>query len=213
MQTGSSTPMNRRFRLGLLPRIIIAIISGIALGYVVPDFVICIFNTFNGLFDQLLKFLIPLIILGLVTPAIADVGRNAGRMLYITALIAYVATILAGFMAYGCSVTLFPSLIDASLASSLQEAGKGIAPIFTIKIPPIMEVMTALVFSFMAGLGIASSKSTALKNGFNEFKEIITKAISNVIIPLLPIFIFGLFLDMSASRKVSCSQHSSRSSA
>ncbi len=203
MQTRSPKPKKGLFRLGLLPRIIIAIISGIALGYVVPDFIICAFNTFNGIFDQLLKFLIPLIILGLVTPAIADVGKNAGRMLYITAFIAYGATILAGFMAYGCSVTLFPSLINDSLTSSLQEAGKGIAPIFTIKIPPIMEVMTALVFSFLAGLGIATSNSTALKQGFNEFKEIITKAISNVIIPLLPIFIFGLFLDMSASRKVS----------
>ena len=203
METNSSNPSKRVFRLGLLPRIIIAIISGICLGHIVPDFIICGFNTFNGLFDQLLKFLIPLIILGLVTPAIADIGKNAGRMLYITAFISYVATILAGFMAYGCSITLFPPLIDNSLTASLQDTGGGIAPIFTIKIPPVMEVMTALVFSFMAGLGIATSKSTALKRGFNEFKEIITKAISNVIIPLLPIFIFGLFLDMTASRKVS----------
>lgn len=202
MEATSQKTEKKSFRLGLLPRIIIAILLGIGLGQFMPDFIVCGFNTFNGLFDQLLKFLIPLIILGLVTPAIADVGQNAGRMLYLTALIAYGATVFAGFLAYGCSVTFFPSLISHSLTCQLQDTGADFPPVFTIQIPPIMEVMTALIFSFMAGLGIAASNAQALKRGFDEFKEIITRTISKVIIPLLPIFIFGLFLDMTAAGRV-----------
>lgn len=87
-------------RIGLLTRILIAIALGIGLGLVSPDLPVRIFVTFNGLFSQFLGFLIPLIIVGLVTPAIADIGRGAGRMLLLTVVLAYSATLLSGFMSY-----------------------------------------------------------------------------------------------------------------
>lgn len=189
-------------RLPLLLRILIAIILGIALGFVMPDMGVRIFNTFNSVFAQLLNFLIPLIIVGLVTSAIADVGRGAGKMLAITAGTAYLATILSGLFSYGCSVSLFPSIIETGSAQVLSSEGDKFPAFFTIEIPAVMGVMSALVSSFLLGLGIAAFGAKVLKQGFDEFKDIVTLAISKVIIPLLPFYIFGLFLDMTASGSV-----------
>lgn len=189
-------------RLPLLLRILIAIVLGIALGFVMPDIGVRIFNTFNSAFAQLLNFLIPLIIVGLVTSAIADVGRGAGKMLAITAGTAYLATVLSGLFSYGCSVSLFPSLIETGSGQVLSSEGDKFPAFFTIEIPAVMGVMSALVSSFLLGLGIAAFGAKVLKQGFDEFKDIVTLAISKVIIPLLPFYIFGLFLDMTASGSV-----------
>ena len=189
-------------RLPLLLRILIAIALGIALGFVMPEVGVRVFNTFNSVFAQLLNFLIPLIIVGLVTSAIADVGRGAGKMLAITAGTAYLATVLSGLFSYGCSVSLFPSLIETGTSQLLSSEGDKFPAFFTIEIPAVMSVMSALVSSFLLGLGIAAFGAKVLKQGFDEFKDIVTLAISKVIIPLLPFYIFGLFLDMTASGSV-----------
>ena len=83
----------KKIHIGLLPRIIIAILLGIAVGHFFPAPLVRIFVTFNGIFSEFLNFSIPLIILGLVTVAIADIGKGAGKMLLVTALIAYGATL------------------------------------------------------------------------------------------------------------------------
>ncbi len=189
-------------RIPLLLRILIAIALGIALGFVMPEVGVRVFNTFNSVFAQLLNFLIPLIIVGLVTSAIADVGRGAGKMLAITAGTAYLATVLSGLFSYGCSVSLFPSLIETGTTQLLSSEGDKFPAFFTIEIPAVMSVMSALVSSFLLGLGIAAFGAKVLKQGFDEFKDIVTLAISKVIIPLLPFYIFGLFLDMTASGSV-----------
>ncbi len=186
----------------LLVRIIIAIAAGTLIGLVAPMVLVRIMNTFCSVFSQLLGFMIPLIIVGLVTPAIARVGKGAGRMLGITALLAYTFTVLSGLFAYGFSTALFPWMVDASAVSALQTEGQEFTPYFTIKIAPLMEVMTALVASFMLGLGIAAFEARQLQGIFEEFEQIVTRTISKVIIPLLPPFIFGLFMDMAASGKV-----------
>lgn len=189
-------------RIPLLLRILIAIALGIALGFVMPEVGVRVFNTFNSVFAQLLNFLIPLIIVGLVTSAIADVGRGAGKMLAITAGTAYLATVLSGLFSYGCSVSLFPRLIETGTSQLLSSEGDKFPAFFTIEIPAVMGVMSALVSSFLLGLGIAAFGAKVLKQGFDEFKDIVTLAISKVIIPLLPFYIFGLFLDMTASGSV-----------
>jgi len=189
-------------KVPLLVRIIVAITAGASLGLVAPDVAVRVMNTFCGVFSQLLGFIIPLIIVGLVTPAIARVGQGAGKMLGLTALVAYALTVMSGMFAYGFSTTLFPSMIDMASMSALENKGTEFAPYFTIKIPPLMEVMSALVASFMLGLGIAAFNADNLRHLFGEFEQIVTSTISKIIVPLLPPFIFGLFLDMSASGKV-----------
>lgn len=188
--------------LPLVVKVLIAIVFGVAVGHFVPSWVIRATNTFTGLFDQLLKFFIPLIIVGLVTPAIADVGQKAGKMLLVTVVLAYVFTVFSGLFAYLFSIQLFPFVLNTSSLGALEAAGKEFTPYFTIAIPPLMDVMTALVLSFLLGLGIAFSNAEKLKAGFGELKAIIVRSIEKVIIPLLPFYIFGLFLDMTAAGKV-----------
>ena len=190
--------MEKKRRIGLLPRVIIAILLGIALGYFLPAPAVRVFLTFNGIFSQILGFMIPLIIIGLVTPAIAGIGKGAGKMLLATVVIAYVDTIVAGSLSYGTGSWLFPSMI-ASTGGSMPHIDKAteLAPYFTISIPAMVDVMSGLVFSFIVGLGIAYGGLRTLENVFNEFKHIIEKVIEKAIIPLLPYYIFGVFLNMT----------------
>ena len=192
-------------RFPLLLKIVVAIVLGVLLGHVMPDFGVRLTNTFCGLFDQLLRFLIPLIIVGLVTPAIAEVGNRAGKMLLVTVGMAYVFTVFSGLFAYVFSTTLFPFALPSMGAAMFEfqsSVANEYAPFFTIAVPPLMDVMTALVLSFMLGLGIAVTKAPALKRGFFEFKDIVTKTIVRVIIPLLPVYVFGVFLNMAAVGQV-----------
>ena len=197
-----SVEMKQRRRLGLLPKVLIAIVLGIVLGLMMPGWFIRIFLTFNGIFSQLLGFLIPLIILGLVTAAIGDIGRNAGKMLLVTVAIAYIDTALAATLGYGVGEALFPTLVSKAGPADIAEAGAGLEPYFTITIPSMMDVMTALVFAFVFGLCIAHLELPTLKGFFTEFRSAIAKTIEKLIIPLLPLYIFGIFLDMTSSGKV-----------
>ena len=192
----------KKFRLGLLPSILIAIVLGIALGRILPLDAVRFFATFNALFSSFLQFLIPLIIIGLVTPAISDIGRGAGRLLLVTALLAYADTVFAGLLSYGTSVTFFPRLIGAGGGAEALSEAAAIEPFFTLQIPPMVDVMSALVFSFTLGLGMAFFGSASLKTLFSEFKEIVVKTIEVVILPLLPVYIFGIFLGMTHTGQV-----------
>jgi len=191
----------KNMKFGLLPRIAVAIVLGIALGAFMPTPVVRGVNTFVAAFDQFIKFMVPLIILGLVAPAIAETGRGAGRMLLITVAIAYGSTLFAGFLGYFVSIASFPPLVPAGAADAVREAAFEFRPYVIIKIPAILDVMSALVFSFILGLGMIVAESDVLKRAFLEFRTVITKTISVAIVPLLPFFIFGIFLDMTAVGK------------
>ena len=187
---------------GLLAQIIIAIVLGIGAGIISPALPVRIFVTFNGLFSEFLAFIIPLIIVGLVAPAIADIGKGAGKMLAVTALLAYVATLFSGFTSYAVGETFFPKLITRDIPLSEISEAKGVVPFFTIDIPEPLNVMTALVMAFTLGLGMANLNTSYLKNVFIDFRDIIVKTIQKVILPLLPIYIFGIFFNMTHSGQV-----------
>ena len=189
-------------RPGLLTQIIIAIVLGIGAGIISPALPVRIFVTFNGLFSEFLAFIIPLIIVELVAPAIADIGKGAGKMLAVTALLAYGATLFSGFTSYAVGETFFPMLITRDIPLSEISEANGVVPFFTIDIPEPLNVMTALVMAFTLGLGMANLNTSYLKNAFVDFKDIIVKTIQKVILPLLPIYIFGIFFNMTHSGQV-----------
>ena len=194
--------MLKSFFSGLLPKIIVAILLGIGLGYVAPELVVRIFATFNSLFSNFLGFCIPLIIVGLIVSGIADLGNSAGKLLAWTLGLAYTSTLFSGFLTFFTGQAIFPMIIDSSSGSMLGSAkaiSVSLPPYFTIAMPPLFDVMSALVIAFMVGIGIAGIKGKYLQNTFAEFKEIIEKVIASVIIPMLPIYIFGIFLNMSYS--------------
>ena len=187
----------KTFKIGLLPKIIIAIVCGVVFGMFLPGEVVRVFLTFNGIFSQFLGFLIPLLILGLVAPAISDIGQGAGKMLIATTALAYFATVTSGLLSYAVSELTFPSLIDTQTTAASLATTEAMAPFFTVEIPAPMNVMTALVLAFTLGLTPATMQSVALKNVMKDFMQVIIKTINVAIIPLLPIYIFGIFLNMA----------------
>ena len=193
----------KKLKFGLLPRIIIAIILGIVAGYVFPDWLGRIFVTFNATFSQFLSFCIPLILIGFVTMAIGEIGSKSGKMLLFTAVLAYVATFLSASLSYFTGLLTFPSLLSDTAIRQAAVADNSLVPYFVINMPPVVDVMSALVLSFVLGLGIScQSEDSSLRRGFGELREIIVKVIGCVIIPLLPIYIFGIFMNMTISGQV-----------
>lgn len=187
----------KKLKIGLLGKILIAIALGVCFGLFFPSWAVRIFLTFNGVFSQFLGFAIPLIIVGLVTTAIGDIGKGAGKMLLVTVLIAYGSTVFAGLVSYLTGASLFPSMIVSGASMTEITSAEELLPFFTVTIPPLMNVMTALVLAFTLGLGIAALESAHLKNVAKDFEQIVVKTIKVAIIPLLPLYIFGIFLNMT----------------
>ena len=195
----------KKKKLGLLPKLLIAIVLGLIVGFACQKFgeagklIIQIGATYNDIFGNFLNFCIPLIIIGFVVPGIADLGSGAGKTLAATTGVAYLSTIIAGSLAYIVDVTIFPSLVHADMfMTNAQNAEEtALSGLFTIEMPPIMGVMEALLISFILGLGLTFIKDDTLKVAIKDFSEIVTKLVGGVIIPLLPIHVYGIFAKLT----------------
>lgn len=187
----------------LLIKIVVAIILGIVIGSFVPEIAIKVFATFNDLFGSFLGFIIPLIIIGFIVPGIGQLGRGAGKLLGLTALIAYFSTIIAGIVAFFVAKGVFPTILKNQSMTNLDDPSKGlVGGLLDFVIAPPIEVLTALVLAFVVGLGIAATRADTLLNLSIEFRKIIELVINKVIIPLLPFHIFGIFANMTYAGQV-----------
>ena len=189
-------------KIGLLPKLFIAIAIGIVIGWFSPDWVIRSTNCFRDLFGQFIRFFVPFIIVGLVTPAIADTGKSAGKMLLMTMGIAYASTLFAGYFAYGVSCGVFPSIMSPGALCDAA-AVKTFPAFFSLKIPPLMDVTTALATSFMLGLGIVAVKAEVLVRAASELREVVTLTIAKAFVPFLPAYVLTVMADLTASGKLS----------
>ncbi|NLJ79218.1 MAG: dicarboxylate/amino acid:cation symporter [Tissierellia bacterium] len=190
--------------LGLLPKLIIAIVVGIIIGSFGTSWMVRVLATFNDLFGNFLGFAIPLIIIGFVAPGIGNLGREAGKLLGITAGIAYGSTIFSGTLAYFTSSIVLPTFLQVGAlsvdAANPEEAL--LSPYFQVEMPEVFGVMTALLIAFTIGLGIAAIEGDTIRKVISEFQAIIEKLISNIIIPLLPYHILGIFANMTFAGQV-----------
>lgn len=196
--------MEKIKKIGLLPRLIIAIILGILMGQFLPRIFTELAATFNGLFGNFLEFVIPLIIVGFVAPGIGDLGLGAGKLLGITAAIAYGSSVFSGILTYFTSSLVFPRFLEAgSLVTDAADPSESLLePLFVVEMPPIFGVMTALLIAFILGLGIAAIKGDMLKKAVGEFQNIIELVIGKIVIPLLPLHILGIFANMTYAGQV-----------
>ena len=191
-------------KLGLLPKLILGLIAGIIIGKIGFVPLLRIMMTFNGLFGNFLQFVIPLIILGFVAPGIGDLGKKAGKLLAVTTVLAYGSTIVSGSLAFFTNSILLRKILSAGAAlaeGSHPEAGL-LTGYLTVDMPPIMGVMTALLMAFIIGIGIAVVEGTTLKNFMNEIQTIVEKIITNIIIPFLPLYIAGIFANMTYAGEI-----------
>ena len=188
---------------GILIWVLVAIVLALVLGsvtigdsHIMPSALGDVFVTFSTIFGQFLSFSIPLIIIGLVTPAIADLGKGAGHWLGLTAALAYASTMFAGFLTYGVCAYFFPKVLVGQL-TQVETPKEVLKTYFTIEMPPVVGVMTALLLSFVIGIGLSLVPRGVLRKGFIEFRATITRLIENIIVPLLPLHIFGIFLNLT----------------
>lgn len=189
----------KSFKIPLLARVVLAIFFGIVCGLFFPEWATRIFTTINSIFSNFLGFIIPLLILGLVAPGIADLGRTAGKLLLLTIGIAYSFTVFSGLFTYFTCDAILPSLLSSDGGNFVTSSASIFAPYFSIEIPPLMGVMTALIAAFTLGLGMSVIKGERIKGFMDEFRDIITLVIAKAIIPFLLLYIFGIFLSMSGS--------------
>ena len=197
----------KKIKISLFGRILIAIACGVALGFLCVHAgaagTVCvrILKTFNVLFAQVLKFIVPLLILGLVTPAIADAGKGAGKLLLTVMVLSYVSTCAASLFAYFAAGNLLPLYIAKGSVAAAKE-GLKILPYVEIKIPPLCDVLTALALAVMIGVGVGITGGETVKRWFEEFGEVVKLTIMRVIIPGLPIYIMTMICEMTASGKI-----------
>lgn len=193
----------KKLTKNLLFKIIVAIILGVLLGLYLPKWFGRLVATFNFLFDQLLQFIIPLIIVGLIVPSIARLGKQAGKLLIVTVIIAYGSTIFSGMSSYFISINVFPDLLEHHVQGiQVPDEAKKLTSYFTIEFEPLFGVLSGLVFAFMIGIGLSRLEDSTLKKAAIDFEHIINFLIEKLIIPLLPIFIFCIFYDMAYSGTV-----------
>ena len=195
----------KQFKLGLVPKLLIAIVVGILLGSFAPEFINRIVVTASTIFGSFLRFIIPLMILAFVTMGIADLSQGAGKLLGITAGVSYVSTLIGGSIAYLTASNLFPGFIGAAAMEMIGDPETGmLSPYFTIYLTPIIDVMAAITLAFILGLCISAMRGKndsgdTLHKFFSEFSQVISAVLHNAIIPLLPLYICGTFVNMTVS--------------
>src|SRR5699024_9712948 len=152
----------------------------------------------NVLFSNLLSCFIPVLIFALITPAIAGLGKGAGKWLGYTAAIAYGSTIIAGVIAYITAKLLYPVLLGGqSLGLDVSDVDEGaLTPYFEVEMPAPFEVMTALLLAFCVGVAMTAVTADTLYNASRELDTIVIKVICRLFISFLPIYIFGKFLGL-----------------
>lgn len=203
-----STQTPVKFQAELLIKIIIAIIAGIALGLLLSLFsggmvIAKILMIFNSIFSNFLGFVIPLLIIGLVAPGIGHLGKDAGKLLLITLVMAYAFTFFAGFSTYGAASLIYPYVLDGAVLSVNADTANTIKPYFTIDMPPVMSVTSALILAFVLGFGLAVTKTEKIMDVVDDLRVIINKIISSVIIPLLPFYILTIFMNITFVGEIS----------
>ena len=203
-----STQTPVKFQADLLIKIIIAIIAGIALGLLLSLFsggmvIAKILMIFNSIFSNFLSFVIPLLIIGLVAPGIGHLGKDAGKLLLITLVMAYAFTFFAGFSTYGAASLIYPYMLDGAVLSVNADTANTIKPYFTIDMPPVMSVTSALILAFVLGFGLAVTKTEKIMDVVDDLRVIINKIISSVIIPLLPFYILTIFMNITFVGEIS----------
>ena len=189
-----------------MPKLIIGIILGILIGMYLPEWVGRLIVTASSLFSMFLKFVIPMMILAFVTMGIADLTQGAGKLLGITAAISYASTLIAGSVSFFVANSLFMSFMDPkALERIAKTAGISVAPYLSLSVTPILDTLAAVLLAFILGLCMSTMRGKEIGNTLydfmKDFSAIINKVLHTIIVPFLPLYICGTFIDMTRSGK------------
>ena len=183
----------KKFLKSLPAKLLLGILVGTVLGRFLGEGPMQVVVAAKNVVNQVIMFIVPLIVIAFIAPSITKLGSNASRMLGIAVVLAYGSTILACFMSMGVGYALIPGLAiktDATVKALPED-------IFALQIPQIMPVMSALVFALLIGLAAVWAKAETTMKLLAEFQDIILKIVEKVVIPVLPIYIALTFCCLS----------------
>lgn len=187
-------------KVGLLVWVLAGIALGGVLGAVLPGWGIRALNTFRGVFLDFVKFLVPLIIIGFMIPAIADAGEGAGRMLFLTLGLAYSLTILSGCFSFAVGSLALPHLVSGVVAT---ESASAVFPAyFTVSLAPVIGIGASIVIAVLVGVGAAACGAHAMLTSVRQFRDIVRWILARVVMPMLPIYVLAVSADISASGRL-----------
>lgn len=184
----------KNFFKSTIVQLLIAVALGIAVGVYIDGAALAAVVSLKHISGQVIFFLVPLIILGFIAPSIAHLRSNASRMLLFAFGIAYLSSIGASFFGAAVGYHIIPHLSISSDANSLKPLPENI---LQIDIPPVMNVMTALVLAVMLGLATAWVKSDEFSRLLDVFQKMVLELVRKILLPILPIFIFANFCILS----------------
>ncbi|HAU4895396.1 dicarboxylate/amino acid:cation symporter [Aeromonas hydrophila] len=184
----------------LVLKLVAGILAGLLLGLYAPEWVARVLFTAKTVIGQLITFTIPLIILFFIMSGIASLPKNSGKLLGKTVALSYCSTILAGLFAFTVASNLIPRLTTA--AEPTAESVIKLASYINLEIPPLFGVMSALAAAFVFGIGISATQATDLRRVADQGRDIIDRLLAKVIIPLLPFYIAGVFVEMTVEGTV-----------
>ena len=146
------------------------------------------------IFGQIIFFLVPLVIVGFITPAIVRLGQNASRILFTAVAIAYLSSIGAAFFSTVSGYAIIPHL---SIATSTEPLRSLPEIVFRLDIPPLFSVMSALILALFFGVAITWTKSEKTAALFAELERIMSSLVVRIMIPILPFFVGMSFLGLA----------------
>ncbi len=175
-------------------KLLVGVIVGMLLGLVANEAVMNVVVTVKQLLGEVINFCVPLIVIGFIAPSITKLGSNASRMLIVALLLAYTSSIGAALASMAAGYAVIPHLSIVSEVEGLRELPE---VVFDLKIPAVMDVMSALAFSLLIGLGVTWTKSKRTEELLDEFQAIVLSIVSKVVIPVLPFFIASTFCGLA----------------
>ena len=184
----------KKFFNNTIVQLLVAVIVGIIAGFYVEGSVLSAVVSIKHLSGQIIFFLVPLIILGFIAPSIAHLRSNASKMLLFAFGIAYLSSVGASFFGAGIGYQVIPHLQIASDANVLKPLPENM---LKIDIPPVMNVMTALVLAALIGLATAWVKSDEISRLLDTFQKMVLELVKKVLLPVLPVFIATNFCILS----------------
>lgn len=184
----------KKFFNSLVFKLILGIIIGIIVGNISNVTAIRIIDSIKRVIGSLIGYIVPLIILGFITPAIVSLKENAGKVLGVTLIICYASSVGAATMSFLAGKAIIPNL---NIASNVGGGNSIPESIFNLSIDPIMPVMTALVTSILFGIAVIVTESNIWENLLLELNKIILFIVNNVVIKILPVYIATTFAGLS----------------
>ncbi len=180
--------------ISMILKLLAGLVIGALLGFVVNEPVMLVIVSIRHILGQIIFFLVPLVIVGFITPAIVRLGQNASKILVAAVVLAYCSSVGAALFSMVSGYIVIPHL---SIATETEALRKVPEMVFRLDIPPLFSVMSALITALFLGLGIAWTKAQTLATLFNEFEKVISWLVTSVLIPILPFFVGLCFMGLA----------------